>query len=81
MGPRMDNGWGDGPKEKVGLRKRWGLGRIRQFLWEKMGLNRGHSGLRKICCPWVKGCMGETKERMRSRKADTLQKKLDQGKD
>jgi hypothetical protein len=22
MGPRMDNGWGDGPKEKVGLRKR-----------------------------------------------------------
>jgi hypothetical protein len=22
MGPRIDNGWGDGPKEKVGLRKR-----------------------------------------------------------
>ncbi len=28
-GPRMDNAWGDGPKEKVGFRKRWGLGRIR----------------------------------------------------
>ncbi len=75
MGPRMDNGWGDGLNEKVGLRKRWGLGRIRQFLREEMGSKRRHCGTRKKCCHGLKGCMGEIEERMRSRKGHTLGEK------